>query len=249
MDESMLMAKEATATRYFFFSGDKLYKMFMAFDKEILEGKSFSDFGQLMQAQYGRAKEVNVEERTKAGVKIHLDHYVWGSKSGDMLRLVDRSEFYDVYCLVIYDGAIARRQDEARRARKTGPKGDSLVEAVTSAPVNDRDANDNIVDQITGKQIKKTGRAAGRGHRGAVGDAGCGEGADAGRGQSAGAGRVFGQPQAVDDQAQAREGKAGQQAQGRPGRSRPLIRGRPGWSLPLIGFPRAWHLRPSPERP
>ena len=75
--ESMLVAKEETATRYFFFKDDRLYKMFIAFDKEILQGKSFREFGQLMQARFGKAKEVTVEEKTKAGVKVKLDHFVW----------------------------------------------------------------------------------------------------------------------------------------------------------------------------
>src|SRR5204863_1286759 len=39
MGESMLMTKEETATRYFFFSDGRLYKMFIAFDKEMLQGK------------------------------------------------------------------------------------------------------------------------------------------------------------------------------------------------------------------
>jgi hypothetical protein len=161
MGESMLMAKEQTATRYFFFSGERLYKMFIAFDKDILEGKAFRDFGAIMQAQYGKAKEVNIEQRTKAGVRIQLDHYVWSSKSGDMLRLVDRSEFYDVYCLVVYDGKIARQQEEVRKSRKVERRGDSLVEAVTGAPPNNLDANDNIVDQITHKQVDKPGEKRG----------------------------------------------------------------------------------------
>jgi hypothetical protein len=155
--ESMLVAKEATSSRYFFFANEKLYKMFIAFDKEMLQGKSFREFGQLMQAKYGKAREVNVEEKSKAGVKVKLDHYVWSSKSGDMLRLVDRSEFYDVYCLVIYDGAVAKQQDETRKSRATGDKKDSLVEAVTTGGKDDRDGNDNIIDQITGKQTLKPG--------------------------------------------------------------------------------------------
>ena len=80
--ESMLVAKEELNTRYFFFTGDRLYKMFLAFDKEMLQGKSFRDFGQLMQARFGKAREVNVEEKTKAGVKVKLDHFIWGAKSG-----------------------------------------------------------------------------------------------------------------------------------------------------------------------
>ena len=156
-EESMLAAKEDTATRYFFFKNNGLYKMFIAFDKEILQGKSFRDFGKLMQARFGKAREVNVEERTKAGVRVKLDHFVWSSKGGDMLRLVDRSEFYDVYCLVIYDGKIEREQDAIRQARRTGPKEDNLVEAVTAKSSNDRDPHDNVVDQITGKKVPKPG--------------------------------------------------------------------------------------------
>jgi hypothetical protein len=155
--ESMVVMKEDTSDRYFFFKDDRLYKMFIAFDKEILQGKSFREFGQLMQAKFGKAKEVTASEKTKAGVKVKLDHFVWPNKGGDILRLVDRSEFYDVYCLVIYDAKVDKEQEAARLARKTGPKGDNLVEAVTTQPSNDRDPHDNVVDSITGKATPKPG--------------------------------------------------------------------------------------------
>jgi hypothetical protein len=159
--ESMLSVKEPTADRYFFFRDDRLYKMFLAFDKEILRGKSFEEFGQAMQGRFGKAKEVTVEERAKAGVKIKLDHYMWGSKAGDGLRLVDRSEFYDVYCLVVYDAKVASDLEEARKiANPTVDKRDALVEAVTAGAVNDRDPNDNIVDQITGQKPLRPGEVS-----------------------------------------------------------------------------------------
>ncbi|HEY0711830.1 MAG TPA: hypothetical protein VGF45_04095 [Polyangia bacterium] len=157
-NESMLVAKEENGTRYFFFADDRLYKMFIAFDKEMLQGKSFREFGQLMQARFGKAREVNVEDRTKAGVKVRLDHFVWGGKGQpDMLRLVDRSEFYDVFCLVIYDAKTAARQDEIRKARGAPVKRDNLVEAVTTQSSNNLDPNDNVLDQITGKKVYKPG--------------------------------------------------------------------------------------------
>jgi hypothetical protein len=155
--ESMLVTKEELNTRYFFFADDRLYKMFLAFDKEMLQGKSFREFGQLMQARFGKAREVNVEERTKAGVKSKLDYFIWGSKSGDMLRLVDRSEFYDVFCLVIYDGKVAEKQDEIRKSRAGNVHKDNLVESVTTQSNNDRDPNDNVLDRITGKETLKLG--------------------------------------------------------------------------------------------
>ena len=155
--EAMLVGKEDNATRYFFFADDRLYKMFLAFDKEMLQGKSFREFGQLMQARFGKAREVTMKENTKSGPRSRLDHFVWAADSGDRLRLVDRSEFYDVFCLVVNDGKIAERQETVRRARRTGPAKDTLVEAVTNKSVNDLDPNENILDQITGVKVKKLG--------------------------------------------------------------------------------------------
>ena len=67
------------------------------------------------------------------------------------------SEFYDVYCLVIYDGAVAKQQAETRKSRPTVDKKDALVEAVTAGGKDDRDGNDNVIDRITGKETLKPG--------------------------------------------------------------------------------------------
>jgi hypothetical protein len=160
VSESMLVAKEDQSSRFFFFVGDRLYKMFVAFDKDMLEGKSFKEFGGLMQHRFGKAKEIYVDERTKAGVNHKLDHFLWSSKSGDVLRLVDRSAFYDVYCLVIYDGNVARQQAEAYKAHGKPERSDALVEAITTKPLNTRDENDNVIDRITGREVNRPGDKA-----------------------------------------------------------------------------------------
>ncbi|HVZ71692.1 MAG TPA: hypothetical protein VHJ20_04895 [Polyangia bacterium] len=155
--EAVIVTKEDIWTRYFFFFEDGLYKMFLAFNKDALEGKSFEEFGQGMQAKYGKAKEVYRDEKTKGGVRHVLDHYEW-SAGGDRLRLVDRSEFYGVYCLVLFDGGTATRLAERRKiVNPGGEHHDSLVEAVTAKEDNSRDANDNIIDRLTGKETKKPG--------------------------------------------------------------------------------------------
>jgi hypothetical protein len=158
--EAVLVAKEDIWTRYFFFFENGLYKMFLAFNKDAIEGKSFRDFGKNMEAKYGRAKEVYRDERVKDGMRHLLDHYEWAAR-GDKLRLIDRSEFYGVYCLVLSDATTQGRADEKRKY--TNPEQnnkDSLVEAVTAKDQNERDANDNIIDRITGKEIKKPGDEA-----------------------------------------------------------------------------------------
>jgi hypothetical protein len=155
--EAVVVTKEDIWTRYFFFFEDGLYKMFLAFNKDALDGKSFDDFGKAMEDKYGHAKEVYRDEKHKGSIAHILDHYEW-SANGDRLKLVDRSEFYGVYCLVLYDHDAQHRLVERRKiVNPETTHGDSLVEAVTAKDDSGRDANDNIVDRLTGREVKKPG--------------------------------------------------------------------------------------------
>jgi hypothetical protein len=155
--ESMLQYKEPKSTRYFFFSGESLYKMFVAFDKDVVAGKSFQEFGELMQQKYGKAQAVHRDVNVKGMKNKVLDSFQWRSAEGDGLRLVDRSKFYDVYCLVIYDHGVQDRQAEVKKSNaEKVPKG-SFVDSVIDSKPSDRDENDNVVDRITGKEVLKPG--------------------------------------------------------------------------------------------
>lgn len=159
--EGVIVAKEEIWTRYFFFFEGALYKMFLAFNRDAVEGKTFRDFGKEMEQKYGKAREVTRDEKTKAGVRRLLDHLEWNA-GADKLKLIDRSEFYGVFCLVLYD---AKTSDRVLAKRKiVNPeqtRRDSLVEAVTAKDKVERDANDNIIDRLTGKEIKKPGEERG----------------------------------------------------------------------------------------
>ncbi|HEX4403564.1 MAG TPA: hypothetical protein VH560_01970 [Polyangia bacterium] len=160
--EAVIVTKEDVWTRYFFFFEDGLYKMFLAFNKDALEGKSFQDFGQGMEAKYGHAKEVYRDDKVKGGVHHVLDHYEWNA-GADKLKLVDRSEFYGVYCLVLFDNEVSHRLAERRKIVNPDQKhSDSLVEAVTAKEDDGRDANDNIIDRLTGHEVKKPGEDDGK---------------------------------------------------------------------------------------
>jgi hypothetical protein len=155
--EAVVVTKEDIWTRYFFFFEDGLYKMFLAFNKDALEGKTFQDFGKDMEAKYGRAKEVYRDDKVKGSIRHTLDHFEW-SAGGDRLRLVDRSEFYGVFCLVLFDAGVQHRvQDRRKVVNPGGQHTDSLVDAVTAKDDNGRDANDNIIDRLTGREVKKPG--------------------------------------------------------------------------------------------
>lgn len=159
--ESMLVYREDKSKRYFFFSGESLYKMFVAFDKEVVAGKSFMQFGDVMQEKYGKAQPVYREVAMHGMKDKILDAYQWRSAEGDGLRLVDRSKFYDVYCLVIYDHNVADRQAEIRKSRGTNEVRDTFVDSVITDKQSDRDENDNVVDRITGKEVLKPGERRG----------------------------------------------------------------------------------------
>jgi hypothetical protein len=158
--ESMLIYKEPKSTRYFFFAGDSLYKMFVAFDKDVVAGKSFQEFGDLMQQKYGKAQPVYRDVVLRGTKNKVLDAFQWRSAEGDGLKLVDRSKFYDVYCLVIYDHGVADRQAEVKKSNaEKVPKG-SFVDSVIEKS-SDRDENDNVIDRITGKEVLKPGENRG----------------------------------------------------------------------------------------
>ena len=164
--EAVLVTKEDIWTRYFFFFEGGLYKMFLAFNKDAISGKSFAEFGKSMEAKYGHAKEVFRDDKTRGGVVHKLDHYEWSAGGGDRLRLIDRSEFYGVYCLVLYDGAVQDRVSDRRKTVNPDQvKRDELVEGVTGNNAKDRkgsDIDDDIIDRVVGKEVKKPGADQGK---------------------------------------------------------------------------------------
>ena len=164
--EAVLVTKEDIWTRYFFFFEDGLYKMFLAFNKDAISGKSFQEFGKSMESKYGHAKEVFRDDKARGGVVHKLDHYEWSAGGGDRLRLIDRSEFYGVYCLVLYDGGVQDRLTDRRKVVNPGEvKRDELVEGVTGNNARDRkgsDIDDDIIDRVVGKEVKKPGSDSGK---------------------------------------------------------------------------------------
>jgi hypothetical protein len=157
--EAVLVTKEDVWTRYFFFFEDGLYKMFLAFNKDAIGGKTFADFGKSMEAKYGHAKEVYRDDKVRGGIKHTLDHYEWTAAGGERLKLVDRSEFYGVYCLVLFEGGTGDRVVDRRKTVNPGTvEKDALVEAVTAKENTvGHDGNDDIIDRVTGHEVKKPG--------------------------------------------------------------------------------------------
>jgi hypothetical protein len=155
-DESMMTLWEKDQRRFLFFWHDKLYKQFIAFNAEhpVFAGKSFDDFAKLIQNRYGPAEMKFTQMKTKSDMK--LDHLEWPASGDYQLYAIDQSEFYGNFCLVLFQPSVAKQVEQSRSEHNTKPaKGNALIDAVTQQPKVGNDANENIVDQITGKTPTK----------------------------------------------------------------------------------------------
>jgi hypothetical protein len=153
-DESMITMWEKDQRRFLFFFHDSLYKQYIAFNAEhpVFAGKSFDDFAKIIQNRYGPAQMKFAALKTRDDMK--LDHLEWPAAGNFQLFAVDQSEFYGNFCLVLFNPSVAKQVEAARSEHNTKPvKGNALVDAVTQPEKTGADANENIVDQITGNKV------------------------------------------------------------------------------------------------
>jgi len=155
-DESMLTMWEHDQRRFLFFWHDRLYKQYIAFNAEhpVFAGKSFDDFAKIIQNRYGAAQMKFAAMKTREDMTLH--HLEWPASGDFQLYAIDQSDFYGNFCLVVFNPNTAKQVEASRTEHNTRPaKGNALIDAVTTPEKHSNDANENIVDQITGKGSKK----------------------------------------------------------------------------------------------
>lgn len=155
-DESMVTMWEPNQRRFLFFWHDRLYKQYIAFNSEhpVFAGKTFDDFAKIIQNRYGQAEMKFAQKRTSDDMTLH--HLEWPASGEFQLWAIDQSDFYGNFCLVVFNPQTAKQVEAARTEHNTKPnKGSALIDAVTQPEKNNSDANENIVDQITGTKNGK----------------------------------------------------------------------------------------------
>ena len=155
-DESMVTMWERDQRRFLFFWHDRLYKQYIAFNSEhpVFAGKTFDDFAKIIQNRYGQAEMKFAQKRTSDDMTLH--HLEWPASGEFQLYAIDQSDFYGNFCLVLFNPGVAKQVESARTEHNTKPhSGSALIDAVTQPEKNSNDSNENIVDQITGKQPQK----------------------------------------------------------------------------------------------
>jgi len=128
-NESMVHVFTKKDRRFFFFHNDKLWKLYIAFNSDLYEGKSFEDFAGAMETRFGRAQRkfaVTLKGEQK------MSHLSWPPSPTTILRAIDETGFYGNFCLVLTD---KNELPVVRSGRKVNsPKreySDPLIDAVT----------------------------------------------------------------------------------------------------------------------
>ncbi len=174
-NESLAVSWEKKERRFFFFHNGRLWKIFIAFNADLFAGRTFEDFAQAMETRFGKAERkfsVTVSGESK------MDHLAWPKSGNTLLLAYDYTGFYGNFCLSLID---AREFGNVKTGRKlNSPKrnySDPLVEAVTKGG-SGKDANEDIVDQITGQGTTAPSIGGSSGSSGTSGSSGSSGGTD-----------------------------------------------------------------------
>lgn len=145
--EAMLLVRSDNADEYFFFINDRLWKRYRAFKASVFEGASFDDFGDALQARYGKAKRTESKPDEDGQRTVW---YVWKQK-GISARAIDNTQFYGFYSLVLEDPRTVSKLSKLRKAKPEAAP-DPTEQIVDMVAKDDGyDLNADVADRISGE--------------------------------------------------------------------------------------------------
>jgi len=143
--------------RYYFFVDGKLWKMFLQFNSDIFEGKTFADFQAVMEKRYGAGA---IEMRKNQDGTEEFDFIYWKSDTA-YLRAIDLTKFYSSFVIAISEEGTEkwiaqRRQERNPKKNRDNAIADAVAEDPTKAtPNKPPEGNSDAVDKVTGGGGKK----------------------------------------------------------------------------------------------
>ena len=149
--ESMVVVREASDQRFFFFKNDQLYKMFVAFNAEVFPGLDFEGFAQRIQERYGPALRVmRTNPRTQAEELAELR---WQDET-TLLAAIDQTSFYGIFSLRFTN----KQGPQQLTAAAAQGRPNALLD--TAIREGSGDANSDVIDRITGRRRAAPGGTA-----------------------------------------------------------------------------------------
>ena len=142
--------------RFYFFVDGKLWKMFIQFNADLFDGKTFADFQAVMEKRYGDGA---VEMRKNRDGTEEFDFIYWKADN-TYLRAIDLTKFYSSFCIALSDQSVEAFIHERRAERNPKKNRDNAIaDAVAEDPSKidpekkgkPPEQNQDAVDKVIGK--------------------------------------------------------------------------------------------------
>ncbi len=146
--ESMLLARDKVAQRFFFFIDGQLYKIVVAYDQDYVKGVGFEAFVGQSARKYGRP--VSLEYGELYG-EDELVRVTWKDKTS-ILELENQREFFGTYSMVFSDRERIKQLLASDRNFGGNDKGveDSVSSEVASLTQDNGSKNEGALGDLVG---------------------------------------------------------------------------------------------------
>ncbi len=147
--EALLVVADERSQTFYFFIGDRLWKRYIAFNADQFAGLSFADFQQRIEARYGTA--CRTQETNEETGESRVTSITWHDDK-TLMRAVDNTQFYGVFCLSFAETATFDNLTSLRRNPSKSPaRRNAMIDSVTSGSSND--GQSDVVDRMVGRRI------------------------------------------------------------------------------------------------
>ena len=150
-DEAMLPLSTDDGQQYWFFIQDQLWKMVVAYNADVVQGRKLKTFAKSLRAQFGKPVDLVFE---KVGGKDALVAVKWADEKTELV-LRARSDPYGTFTLTYTCRPITSRLSELRgEIAGLGDGGSdadassAMIDDIMTAP--DEDPEANVVDELIG---------------------------------------------------------------------------------------------------
>lgn len=148
-NESLIVQNDDSATKYYFFKDDKLYKMAVVYDANYIGGMAFDTFCAKTAQKHGPAKDEVWDDDG------NFLESVWVDGTDVKLTIKNKHASYSTFLMVYSDDSVESKLQKDHKAYfqslNSGPEVSSAIDALTA---DSSEGDGSSVDALLGKKTK-----------------------------------------------------------------------------------------------
>ncbi len=159
-DEAMLPLSTDDGQQYWFFIQDQLWKMVVAYNADVVQGRKLKTFAKSLRAQFGKPVDLVFG---KVSGKDALVAVKWADENTELV-LRDRNDPYGTFTLTYTCRPVTNRLSELRGeiaglggGEDAGDANSAMIDDIMTASEDDPEAN--VVDELIGGRPEESKKA------------------------------------------------------------------------------------------